>query len=98
MAFSRDFSARSTWSTTLKEVLTYTESKCGGHLSRKRQVALEAGQENTPVLADNRLVGFSHRKKGQFFCLDANTGKAFWESEGRMGENAATLNAGDLFF
>ena len=53
---------------------------------------------NTPVLADNRLVGFSYRKKGQFFCLDANTGKAFWESEGRMGENAAILNAGDLFF
>jgi outer membrane protein assembly factor BamB len=52
---------------------------------------------NTPVLAGNRLVGFSYKKKGQFFCLDADTGKMLWESSGRMGENAAILNAGDLF-
>lgn len=53
---------------------------------------------NTPVLAGNRLAGFSYKKKGQFFCLDADTGKALWESAGRMGENAAILSAGDLFF
>ena len=53
---------------------------------------------NTPVLAGNRLAGFSYKKKGQFFCLDADTGKTHWESPGRMGENAAMLNAGDLFF
>jgi outer membrane protein assembly factor BamB len=53
---------------------------------------------NTPVLAGNRLTGFSYKKKGQFFCLDAETGKTLWESAGRMGENAAILNAGDLFF
>ena len=52
---------------------------------------------STPVLAGNRLVGFSYKKKGQFFCLDADTGKMLWESSGRMGENAAILNAGDLF-
>jgi outer membrane protein assembly factor BamB len=52
---------------------------------------------NTPVVAGNRLVGFSYKKKGQFFCLDADTGKMLWESSGRMGENAAILNAGDLF-
>jgi outer membrane protein assembly factor BamB len=52
---------------------------------------------NTPVLTGNRLVGFSYKKKGQFFCLDADTGKMLWESSGRMGENAAILNAGDLF-
>ena len=53
---------------------------------------------NTPVLAGNRLAGFSYKKKGQFFCLDADTGKMLWESAGRMGENAAILNAGHLFF
>lgn len=53
---------------------------------------------NTPVLAGNRLAGFSYKKKGQFFCLDADTGKMLWESTGRMGENAAILSAGDLFF
>jgi len=53
---------------------------------------------NTPVLAGSRLVGFSYKKKGQFFCLDAETGKTVWESAGRMGENAAILNAGGLLF
>ena len=53
---------------------------------------------NTPVLAGNRLVGFSYKKKGQFFCLDTDTGKLLWESAGRMGENAAIVNAEDLFF
>ena len=53
---------------------------------------------NTPVLAGNRLAGFSYKKKGQFFCLEADTGKLLWESAGRMGENVAILNAGNLFF
>ena len=53
---------------------------------------------NTPVLAGNRLAGFSYKKKGQFFCLDADTGKLLWESAGRMGENVAILSAGNLFF
>jgi outer membrane protein assembly factor BamB len=53
---------------------------------------------NTPVLDENRLGGFSYKKKGQFFCLDADTGKMLWESAGRMGENAAIVSAGDLFF
>jgi outer membrane protein assembly factor BamB len=53
---------------------------------------------NTPVLAGNRLAGFSYKKKGQFFCLDADTGKMLWESAGRMGENVAILRAGDLLF
>ncbi|MCI0417950.1 MAG: PQQ-like beta-propeller repeat protein [Acidobacteria bacterium] len=53
---------------------------------------------STPVLDGNRLLGFSYRKKGQFFCLNADTGQALWESPGRMGENAAILNAGEVFF
>jgi len=52
---------------------------------------------NTPVLQGNLLFGLSSRKKGQFFCLDADTGKTLWQSAGRMGENAAILNlAGTL--
>lgn len=53
---------------------------------------------NTPVAEGNRLIGFSYRKKGQFFCVDAETGKTLWEGPGRAGENAAILNAGGLFF
>lgn len=49
---------------------------------------------NTPVLQGNRLYGLSVRQKGQFFALDALTGKTVWLSPGRMGENAAILNVG----
>jgi hypothetical protein len=49
---------------------------------------------NTPVLQGNRLYGLSVRQKGQFFALDAVTGKTIWLGPGRMGENAAILNVG----
>jgi outer membrane protein assembly factor BamB len=52
---------------------------------------------NTPVAEGNLLFGLSARKKGQFFCLDADTGKTLWQGPGRAGENAAILNlAGTL--
>lgn len=40
------------------------------------------------------LVGLSPLKKGQFFAIDADTGKTLWQGPGRMGENAAILNVG----
>jgi outer membrane protein assembly factor BamB len=49
---------------------------------------------STPVLQDNLLFGMTARQKGQFFALDADTGKTVWQSPGRMGENAAILNLG----
>lgn len=49
---------------------------------------------NTPVLAGSTLYGLSARKKGQFFALDAATGKTVWQGPGRMGENAAVVNLG----
>jgi len=53
---------------------------------------------SSPVLADGKLYGFSHRRKGQFFCLDAATGRTLWLSEGRQGENAALLAGGGALF
>lgn len=53
---------------------------------------------STPVLQGNVLFGFSMLKKGQFFALDADTGKTLWQGPGRMGENAALLNAGGSVF
>jgi outer membrane protein assembly factor BamB len=53
-----------------------------------------AAYMSTPVLADGRLFGFSHRKRGQFFCLDAASGKTIWLSDGRQGDNAAVLAGG----
>jgi outer membrane protein assembly factor BamB len=49
---------------------------------------------SSPVLHGSLLFGLSARKKGQFFALDAATGKTVWQGEGRAGENAALLNLG----
>jgi outer membrane protein assembly factor BamB len=52
---------------------------------------------NSLVAEGNLIFGLSARKKGQFFCLDADTGKTLWQGPGRAGENAAILNlAGTL--
>lgn len=53
---------------------------------------------STPVLADGALYGFSHRKRGQFFALDAATGQTLWLSDGRQGDNAAILAGGGSLF
>jgi outer membrane protein assembly factor BamB len=50
---------------------------------------------NSPVVVGERVLGLSQEEKGQFFCLDASSGKTLWTSDGRMGENAALLTAGD---
>ena len=53
---------------------------------------------STPVATDGRIYGFSQRKRGQFFALDAATGKTLWLSEGRQGDNAAILAGGGNLF
>jgi outer membrane protein assembly factor BamB len=54
-----------------------------------------AAYMSTPVVAAGRLVGLSHKKKGQFFAVDLATGKTAWLSEGRQGDNAALVAVGD---
>ena len=49
---------------------------------------------STPVADGSMLFGFSNRRKGQLFCLDATTGKATWTSEGRVASSASLLSAG----
>ncbi len=53
---------------------------------------------NSPLLSGDLLFGLSHRNKGQFFCLDAATGKTLWTGDPRQGENAAMLIAGATIF
>ncbi|MEW6128967.1 MAG: PQQ-binding-like beta-propeller repeat protein [Acidobacteriota bacterium] len=53
---------------------------------------------NSPVLRGDYLYGMSHKKKGQYFCLDARTGKTLWTSAGREGDNAAIVAAGSWLF
>jgi outer membrane protein assembly factor BamB len=49
---------------------------------------------SSPVADGNHLYGFSNRRKGQLFCLEARSGKVLWTTEGRAGGNAALEKAG----
>jgi outer membrane protein assembly factor BamB len=48
---------------------------------------------SSPVLVNGRVIGLSHRKKGQYFALDPATGTVQWKSEAGQGENAAFVLA-----
>lgn len=48
---------------------------------------------STAVEAGGYLYGLTHRSRGQFFCLDARTGKTMWTTKGREAENAAFVAA-----
>ena len=50
---------------------------------------------SSPVLADGILYGHSSTRSGQFVALDAATGTVRWSSEGREGDHASVLLAGD---
>jgi outer membrane protein assembly factor BamB len=50
---------------------------------------------STPLLFDDILLAFSNNRKGTYVSLDVNTGKELWKSQGREGENAAMIRAGD---
>ena len=47
------------------------------------------------MVVGERLFGLANRRRGQFFLLDGATGKTLWTGDGRIGENAAILRAGD---
>ena len=53
---------------------------------------------NSPLLSGDLLFGMSHKNKGQFFCLDAASGKTLWLGEPRQGENAAMVLASLTIF
>lgn len=49
---------------------------------------------SSPVVDDAGVYGFSNKRKGQLFCLDAKTGTVKWTTEGRAGANASLQSAG----
>lgn len=51
---------------------------------------------SSPVAAGGVLYGLTHRNRGQFFALDAATGRTLWTSPPRQGDNAALTTAGEL--
>jgi outer membrane protein assembly factor BamB len=50
------------------------------------------------VIVHDTFVALSHKNSGQFFALDARTGKTVWKSAARQATNAAISRAGDLLF
>ena len=52
----------------------------------------------TPVVAGDVLYGFSGRNAGQYYAMDARTGKTLWTSDGRQATHASMARAGDLLF
>jgi outer membrane protein assembly factor BamB len=72
---------------------------------RGNQWTLETAWDNAEVTMDmstgvvigSTLFGFSPRSSGQFFALDARTGKTLWLTEGRQAANAAVVRAGTVW-
>jgi outer membrane protein assembly factor BamB len=49
------------------------------------------------VVVGDVLFGLANRNSGQYFAVDAATGKTLWTSEGRQAAHAAIARSGDLF-
>ncbi len=51
---------------------------------------------STPLVKGQNLIGFSEKRRGQYFCLDATSGDILWTGDGREGENAALVDVGSV--
>jgi outer membrane protein assembly factor BamB len=52
----------------------------------------------TPVVSGDMLFGLSGRNSGQYYAIDAKSGKTLWTSDGRQAAHASIARAGDLLF
>ena len=50
---------------------------------------------SSPVRIGNRMFGLTHKRAGQFICIDLEAGEPLWTSRGREGESAAIVVLGD---
>ncbi len=88
------------------DVLVVSGTRKGtlGYRIAKRETSFAATQAwhnadvpmymSSPVVDGPFVYGFSSRRKGQLFCLDAATGAVKWTTEGRAGTTAAIQSAG----
>ena len=53
---------------------------------------------SNPVIVGNTLFGLSHLNSGQFFAIDASTGRVLWLDTPRRATNSALVKADDLLF
>ena len=50
---------------------------------------------SSPAAIGTTVYGLSNKNRGQFFAIDAATGKTLWTTKGRDGENASIVRVGD---
>lgn len=50
---------------------------------------------SSPAASGTTLFGLSNKNRGQFFAIDATTGKTLWTTKGREAENASIVRAGN---
>jgi outer membrane protein assembly factor BamB len=50
------------------------------------------------VIVRDKFFCLANRNSGQYFAIDAKTGKSAWVSEGRQAGNAAVVKAGNFVF
>ncbi|MDE0103944.1 MAG: PQQ-like beta-propeller repeat protein [Bryobacterales bacterium] len=53
---------------------------------------------STPVVLNGILFGLSHRSRGQYFAVNATTGRVLWLGPPRTAENTAVVKADELLF
>ena len=53
---------------------------------------------STPVIVGSTLYGLSQRASGQFFAIDAVTGKTLWLGPAREATNTSLAKAGEVLF
>jgi outer membrane protein assembly factor BamB len=51
---------------------------------------------SNPVVVGDTLFGLSEKGRGQFFALEAKTGKVLWLGPSRQASNTAIVKAGNL--
>jgi outer membrane protein assembly factor BamB len=51
---------------------------------------------SSPAVSGSTLFGMSNKNRGQFFAIDAATGKTLWVSKGREADNASIVRAGNF--
>ena len=50
---------------------------------------------SSPAVSGTTIYGLSNKGRGQFFAIDAKTGKTLWLTKGREAENASIVRAGE---
>lgn len=56
------------------------------------------GRMSNAVMNGDVMIGLTSRNMGQYFAVEAKTGKILWSSDGRQAANVAMLRAGSVVF